>query len=567
MLLRHSACLALTLLCGAHARAAYDDDGVSYASPAGPNDNGIATSMALLPDGRFYASGFTLVRGSTDNYTVRILRFNADGSVDPSFSVALQHTGSVSAGRQTLLAQPDGAVIAAYTLANPASPSDSYTQVRRFLPDGSADPGFSTFSFDPSLGADSLDALALQADGRILAAGSRPLSDGSGGRAGVLLRLNADGSEDTGFSDDGYLSLTNLPSPNFHALVHNDIKLSCIALLPDGRIFTAGGAAAGFTYGEMVLMRYLPDGRPDPEFNGGSPKLHAQRSGNQVGFFSSAGACDVAPDGTSILAGTSTASGARRAWLLQFDPQGALVTSRIDDTGSGGTLHAVQLLPNGGVVASGTFYDGQEYGLLAVYEHGLAFSGQFYGRFLNADRGHALYAASFDPNSGALVSVGSGITLQNGLYSNRWLAAVDPIALDLDLTPDPVSIPLRDGVAPGSRVEDTRLVTGFSSATRLPLRLRNGVATAQGGSVSDDGIAPDTLAFLADGGDPASLALTLSHDAAPLVGAENHTRIEIGGLVRSNNLALTLGAPVSATLTSLTGLTSALFGDGFEDAP
>ena len=82
-----------------------------------------------------------------------------------------------------------------------------------------------------------------------------------------------------------------------------------------------------------------------------------------------------------------------------------------------------------------------------------------------------------------------------------------------------------------------------------------------------DGIAPDTLAFLADGGDPASLALTLSHDAAPLVGAENHTRIEIGGLVRSNNLALTLGAPVSATLTSLTGLTSALFGDGFEDAP
>ena len=78
--------------------------------------------------------------------------------------------------------------------------------------------------------------MAIQADGKIVVAGGA-----------ALVRLNADGSLDPGFSDDGKVS--------------TGLDAQAMAIQADGKIVLAGG------YG-FRLARYRADGALDPTFSG-----------------------------------------------------------------------------------------------------------------------------------------------------------------------------------------------------------------------------------------------------------------------------------------------------------
>lgn len=120
-------------------------------------------------------------------------------------------------------------------------------------------------NLDPSFGAggkvivdygayEYFESAVVQPDGRILAAGG---TSASGGRsnAGLLVRLNPDGSTDTSFGGDGRMIT---PSIAYRGAV---------GLQRDGKILFAGGVTNfGGTGMDIALARFNSDGSPDTSF-------------------------------------------------------------------------------------------------------------------------------------------------------------------------------------------------------------------------------------------------------------------------------------------------------------
>ncbi|MBI4985677.1 MAG: M10 family metallopeptidase C-terminal domain-containing protein [Rhodocyclales bacterium] len=102
---------------------------------------------------------------------------------------------------------------------------------------------------------DNAQSVVVQADGKILVAGYA--GSATAGYDFALVRYNADGSPDTGFSDDGKL-VTDLGSAA-------DDGLS-VALQSDGKILLAGYTWNGTDY-DFALARYGADGSLDPTFS------------------------------------------------------------------------------------------------------------------------------------------------------------------------------------------------------------------------------------------------------------------------------------------------------------
>lgn len=128
----------------------------------------------------------------------------------------------------------------------------------RWNADGSIDEtGFGTdgkiqVDFDSQY--DSLRAVVIQPDGKIVAAGFVGTDDQFDL---ALLRLDADGTPDPGFGVNG------LVTTDFFGF--NDAAYDMV-VLPDGRIVVAGFRGIGVDLTEFIVARYLPDGSPDPEF-------------------------------------------------------------------------------------------------------------------------------------------------------------------------------------------------------------------------------------------------------------------------------------------------------------
>ena len=102
-------------------------------------------------------------------------------------------------------------------------------------------------------GADSLNAVVRQPDGRILLAGRT--SNGTVGTDGTLYRLNANGTFDRTFSGDGRRNL------NFGG----DETAEAMALLPNGKILVAGRTSVGQ---DAIVWRLNPNGTFDSAFDG-----------------------------------------------------------------------------------------------------------------------------------------------------------------------------------------------------------------------------------------------------------------------------------------------------------
>src|SRR6185436_17489443 len=136
-------------------------------------------------------------------------------------------------------------------------------------------------------------AVALQADGKIVAAGSTDNAlFGAEHRIDVALaRFQPDGSLDTSFGSGGVVT-TNV--------FDNEDRATAVAILPDGRILI-GGFARTFGFGshyEFLLARYLPDGQRDPSFG-----INGVRTTDFFGSWDFARALALQPDGKIVAAG------------------------------------------------------------------------------------------------------------------------------------------------------------------------------------------------------------------------------------------------------------------------
>ena len=212
----------------------------------GPTGN--TSAMVLQPDGKIVTMGD--VQG-----TFGFTRLLATGQPDVAFGtngIALPAPGSTSCFNAGLVLQPDGKLVASGWCWNG---TDYDFTVVRLRANGRLDSGFgvggkTTTPVTPGSG-DFAEAIALQPDGKILAAGH---TFGTGPSQVVVARYQSQGAIDTTFGVGG---LVTSSASNF---VH------AVAVQPDGKIVLFGEYenGSGFT-----LLRYLPTGAPDLSFGTG----------------------------------------------------------------------------------------------------------------------------------------------------------------------------------------------------------------------------------------------------------------------------------------------------------
>jgi uncharacterized delta-60 repeat protein len=162
-----------------------------------PDFDGAVTAVALQVDGKLLVAGaFTKVNGVA---RATLARINADGTLDTTFVPA-------AAGAAGLAVQPDGRIlVASGGSTGTGAFFGSFYTVNRLNADGSLDA-----SFSPAMGGEvgGIRALALQADGKIIVAGSFPALSNVGtignpplpASPAGLARLNANGTIDTSFN-------------------------------------------------------------------------------------------------------------------------------------------------------------------------------------------------------------------------------------------------------------------------------------------------------------------------------------------------------------------------------
>ena len=185
-----------------------------------PGANSTVLALAVQPDGKILVGGeFTTLGGGGTGTTTRarIGRLNADGSLDISFNPGANNWVDV------LAVQPDGKILVGgwfTTLGGGGFGTTARNFIGRLNADGSLDT-----SFDPGASG-GVEAIAMQADGKILVGGDFTTLGGGGlgttSRARIG-RLNADGSLDTSFD----------PGANG--------GVEAIAMQADGKILVSGG--------------------------------------------------------------------------------------------------------------------------------------------------------------------------------------------------------------------------------------------------------------------------------------------------------------------------------------
>ena len=277
----------------------------------------------------------------------RDLTFGANGVVTTDFGVKFDSGSAVAV-------QADGKIVAAGT---------SYVgfgdfAIARYNADGSLDTTFGAggqVTLDLAGGSgDVARALAIQADGKIVVAGETtgaPIPD----KNFAVVRLNADGSLDATFDGDG-IAITDFGSMIFEGA-------TSVAIQSDGRIVAAGGTFQPRTQVDFAVARYNTDGSLDATFDGDG---RVTTPLGPVGF-DAVSSVAIQPDGRIVALGFA----AFDFGLVRYNADGSrdttfgggtgIVTTDFGGGRDEGTGLAIQ--PDGKLVAVGRSSRGADFAL------------------------------------------------------------------------------------------------------------------------------------------------------------------------------------------------------------
>jgi uncharacterized delta-60 repeat protein len=270
--------------------------------------NDYAYALVRQPDGKFVAAGTSNTGLKTD---FALARYNPNGSLDTSFNGTGKVTTAMGASWDSLndlALQPDGKLVAAGYSQNGFNFDFA---LARYNPNGSLDTSFNgtgkvTTPF--ALYDDKANAVALQPDGKIVVAGH---SHNGSNYDFALARYNPNGSLDTSFNGTGKVT-TPIGS--------SDDETYALALQPDGKLVAAGLSRTG-TGAVFALVRYNPNGSLDTSFNGTGKLTTA------IGAYASVNALAPQPDGKLLAAGIGDNGSHFVFALARYNPNGSLDTS------------------------------------------------------------------------------------------------------------------------------------------------------------------------------------------------------------------------------------------------
>ena len=227
----------------------------------GAQDLDEASAVAVDGQGRITVAGQSRQGGEMQ---FAVARYVADGRLDPGFgSGGLVVTGfpsgpfSSNASARAIVVQRDGRIVAAGSRQTGPNAFESFA-LARYTSDGKLDPTFGSSGrvITSVGGGDSgAEAIAVQGDGKIVAAGQSLRIDLDRDSRFALARFNVDGSIDAQFGREGSV-VTDFGAKNESA--------SALALQRDGRII-----AAGVSGRSLALARYRSRGTLDPTFGSG----------------------------------------------------------------------------------------------------------------------------------------------------------------------------------------------------------------------------------------------------------------------------------------------------------
>ncbi len=157
----------------------------TFNSGSGFSNYNYVTEIIVQPDGKILVAGN--FRSFNGIFRPRLVRLNADGSLDYTFAPNLVDVGEVN----TMVLQSDGKILIGGYLQIGGG------QGRGGLFRLNADGSFDT-SFNPVFGSTTIRSIVVQSDGKIMVGGSFNYVNGF--YINNLVRLNADGSLDASFS-------------------------------------------------------------------------------------------------------------------------------------------------------------------------------------------------------------------------------------------------------------------------------------------------------------------------------------------------------------------------------
>src|SRR5438067_5939066 len=227
----------------------------------------IANAVAVQTDGKLIVVGQTYKNNDFSGEDFVVTRYNTDGTLDTTFGSG----GRVRTDFPGLAAVPSAVVIQAdgkIVVAGGAFPLFTFAgnfEVVRYNPNGSLDTSFGaggivTTTFPEGSYA---FALALQSDGKIIAAGTVFVDFNPGDMSDTdfaLARYNPDGSLDTTFGNDGTVTTD---------FFGNEDDVFSVLIQPDGKIIAVGSANSPVNYYDFAAARYLANGTLDSTFGTG----------------------------------------------------------------------------------------------------------------------------------------------------------------------------------------------------------------------------------------------------------------------------------------------------------
>lgn len=180
--------------------------------------------IEVMPDGKILVGPVRSVNGVA---TSAIARLNADGTLDPSYTSAGVSGGSVV----RVLKSPGGKLVLTGRFTNVGGLNT--TNLARLNSDGSVDSSFTAAPIQAVAPAQTINAIVIQPDGKVLVGGS--FTNVGGLDRNGIARLNSDGSVDASFNPGAGLARYNPSAGMDEAGVP-----FLLAQQPDGKILVSG---------------------------------------------------------------------------------------------------------------------------------------------------------------------------------------------------------------------------------------------------------------------------------------------------------------------------------------
>lgn len=283
----------------------------------GPEGEDWADAVAVQGDGSIVVGGTARLSAAGAD-AMALARYRPDGALDLTFGSGGMATAGGSGSSVTGLAvQADGRIVVAGN-----QNSNDRMVVKRFLADSSADTSFAAGGEFVTTAGNHAYALALQVDGKILAAGDASSTEGSQ-RDFVVVRLTSAGALDASFGTGGVVR-TDLGGISNTAYG--------LGLTSEGRVVAAGVADLGSPEPgnrdiRFALTRHLQDGTRDETFGANGHVVAAPL----VTLYPEPQDLAVGADGSVYVVSTVRNLHNSDVALTRFDPQGRRSYKIVDD--------------------------------------------------------------------------------------------------------------------------------------------------------------------------------------------------------------------------------------------